>query len=137
MNAPAGARGQGSPALPWTPAAAARPGRPRRSRGAATLRSRHGPAPPETQARNSTEAPREPGSRRPPAGPPLRSPETPRSEGDPNSSEEHAPVVKEEPLLPPGTRNMCSVHSWCGLQLASPGPAGPTRGGRSVSRSSL
>lgn len=28
----------------------------------------------------------------------------------------------------PGTRNMCSVHSWCGFQLASPGPAGPTRG---------
>ena len=36
-----------------------------------------------------------------------------------------------------GKRNMCSIHSWCGLQLASPGPVGPTRGGRSVSSSSL
>ena len=36
-----------------------------------------------------------------------------------------------------GKRNMCSIHSWCGLQLASPGPVGPTRGGRSVSSSFL
>ncbi|OWK10063.1 CENPA [Cervus elaphus hippelaphus] len=37
---------------------------------AAALRTRHGPAP-EPQARNTKEAPREPGSRRQPAGPSL------------------------------------------------------------------
>ncbi|ELR56415.1 hypothetical protein M91_00154, partial [Bos mutus] len=48
------------------------PRRSRRSRRAPALRARHGPPPPETQARNTKEAPREPGSRRPPAGPVLR-----------------------------------------------------------------
>ena len=107
----------------------------RRSRRAPALRARHGPPLPERQARNTKEAPCEPGSRRPPAGPVLRhilpsicSPETWNPEGDPNSSEDHTPAVKKEPLLLPGKRNMCSIHSWCGLQLASPGPVGPTRG---------
>ena len=57
--------------------------------------------------------------RRPPAGPILRhflpstcSPETSGSEGDPNSSEEHTPVVKEEPLLPPGSRSVSSSSLW-------------------------
>ena len=116
----------------------------RRSRRAPALRARHGPPLPERQARNTKEAPCEPGSRRPLAGPVLRhilpstcSPETWNPEGDPNSSEDHTPAVKKEPLLPPGKRNMCSIHSWCGLQLASPGPVGPTRGGRSISSSSL
>uniref|UniRef100_A0A4W2HTX7 Histone H3-like centromeric protein A n=1 Tax=Bos indicus x Bos taurus TaxID=30522 RepID=A0A4W2HTX7_BOBOX len=84
------------------------PRRSRRSRRAPALRARHGPPPPETQARNTKKAPREPGSRRPPAGPVLRhvlpstcSPETYSPEGDPNSSEDHTPAVKKEPLLPP------------------------------------
>ena len=85
-----------------------------------------------------------PQARHPPASPVFRhvlpytcSPETRNPEGDPNSSEDHTPAVKKDPLLPPGKRNMCSIHSWCGLQLASPGPVGPTRGGRSISSSSL
>lgn len=47
--------------------------------------------------------------------PSTRSPETPRSEGDPNSSEEHAPVVKEEPLLPPGELQGASRPPPCRL----------------------
>ncbi|KAM9635681.1 histone H3-like centromeric protein A isoform 3-T3 [Trichechus inunguis] len=63
--------------------------------------------------------------------------ETSGFEGDPKASEEHRPIAKEEALRPPGKRSMCYIHSWCGLQLASPGPVGPTRGGRSISCSSL
>ena len=121
------ARGRGAPALP-----ASAPG-PRRSRSRGATSPKHqgggGPASP---------AP-------PPAGRPVLrhelpsacSPETWNPEGGPSSSEDHTPPVKKDPLLPPGKRNLCSVHSWCGLPLASPGPVGPTRGGRSISSSSL
>ena len=114
------ARGRGAPALP-----ASAPG-PRRSRSRGATSPKHqgggGPASP---------AP-------PPAGRPVLrhelpsacSPETWNPEGGPSSSEDHTPPVKKDPLLPPGKRNLCSVHSRCGLPLASPGPVGPTRGGR-------
>ena len=94
----------------------------RRSRRAPALRARHGLPLPERQARNTKEAPCEPGSRGPPAGPVLRhilpsicSPETWNPEGDPNSSEDHTPAVKEEPLLPPGELQGASRQPLCSL----------------------
>ena len=63
-----------------------------------------------------------PGSRRPPAGPVLRhvlpstcSPETWSPEGDPNSSEDHTPAVKKEPLMPPGELQGASRQPLCSL----------------------
>ena len=99
------------------------------------------PMGPRHQRRKPEKGP--PQARHPPASPVFRhvlpytcSPETRNPEGDPNSSEDHTPAVKKDFLLP-GKRNMCSIHQWCGLQQASPGPVGPTRGGRSVSSSYL
>ena len=43
------------------------------------------------------------------------SPETWNPEGDPNSSEDHTPAVKEEPLLPPGELQGASRQPLCSL----------------------
>ena len=78
------------------------------------------PMGPRHQRRKPEKGP--PQARHPPASPVFRhvlpytcSPETRNPEGDPNSSEDHTPAVKKDPLLPPGESQGAPRKPLCSL----------------------